>query len=177
VNKQTGWTTAAVALLCIGASTVVAQEVDMAGSETDWAFYVVDDPRECFIVSKPTEWRAERDGQAVTVRRGEIRFYVTMIPGSGVDSEPSFLAGYPLATDQAVEVRVGTAAFQMYPNPDINPEFAWTRPEDDGGLITALRGGAQAVVTGVSARGTTTIDTFSLMGFTAAITEAESLCN
>ena len=35
---------------------------------------------------------------------------------------------------------------------------------------------AEAKITGVSARGTTTVDTFSLSGFTAAITDAEARC-
>jgi len=39
-----------------------------------------------------------------------------------------------------------------------------------------MRKGSDATVTGVSARGTTTIDTFSLRGFTAAVEKAEELC-
>jgi hypothetical protein len=39
-----------------------------------------------------------------------------------------------------------------------------------------MRRGAEAKVTGLSTRGTTTIDTFSLIGFTAAVTEAEERC-
>jgi hypothetical protein len=39
-----------------------------------------------------------------------------------------------------------------------------------------MKRGAEAVVTGVSGRGTTTIDTFSLLGFTAAIEDAETRC-
>ncbi len=36
--------------------------------------------------------------------------------------------------------------------------------------------GAQAVVTGVSGRGTQTRDTFSLLGFTASVEEAQRRC-
>jgi hypothetical protein len=43
-------------------------------------------------------------------------------------------------------------------------------------MVAAMRAGAQAVVTGVSSRGTTTIDTFSLMGFTAALDAARAAC-
>jgi len=43
-------------------------------------------------------------------------------------------------------------------------------------MIAALRGGSSAVVTGRSARGTTTKDTFSLSGITAATNSARERC-
>ena len=39
-----------------------------------------------------------------------------------------------------------------------------------------MKNGAQAVVTARSGKGTQTQDTFSLRGFTAAMTEAETRC-
>ena len=39
-----------------------------------------------------------------------------------------------------------------------------------------MRRGSTAKVTGTSARGTTTEDTFSLSGFTAAVEDAEARC-
>ena len=39
-------------------------------------------------------------------------------------------------------------------------------------IITAMKRGAQATVTARSARGTQTKDTFSLLGFTAAVEDA-----
>ncbi len=56
-------------------------------------------------------------------------------------------------------------------------EWAWpaSTAEDDE-IIAAMRGGADAVLTARSSRGTTTKDTFSLMGFTAALEEAQSRC-
>lgn len=154
----------------------VAQEASMTESSTDWAIYVVENPKECFIVSAPTTWRAERGGQAVDVRRSDIRFYISVIPSENIANEPSFMAGYPLRNDGTVELRVGSTTFALYPNPDINPEYAWSKPEDDAALIASMRGGAEALVTGVSQRGTTTFDTFSLIGFTAAMERATELC-
>ena len=162
--------------LVASAGAGAAQEATLTDSSTDWAIYVVENPKECFIVSAPTTWRAERGGQAVDVRRDDIRFYVSVIPSENVTNEPSFKAGYPLRNDGTVEMRIGSDSFTLFPNPDINPEYAWSKPEDDSGLIAAMRGGAEALVTGVSQRGTTTFDTFSLIGFTAAIERAQELC-
>ncbi len=155
---------------------LAAQELAMVGSETDWSVYVADSPKECFIVSKPTGWSAQRDGAAVTVNRGDIRFYISIIPGESIDNEPSFLAGYPLNQDATVQMKIKDASFNLYPNADISTEYAWPRPEDDAGLITAMRGGAEAKVIGTSARGTITTDVFSLIGFTAAYAKAEEMC-
>ncbi len=164
------------AVLAFGAAPLAAQELAMVDSETDWSVYVADSPKECFIVSKPTDWSAQRDGQAVTVRRGDIRFYISIIPGEQITSEPSFLAGYPLRQDAPVEMKIDNTTISLYPNADIHAEYAWPRPADDAGLITAMRGGSEAIVVGTSARGTITTDTFSLIGFTAAYEKAKEMC-
>ena len=39
-----------------------------------------------------------------------------------------------------------------------------------------MKRGAEATVTGRSGRGTRTADTFSLLGFTAAVADAEQRC-
>ncbi|PKP62545.1 MAG: hypothetical protein CVT86_07515, partial [Alphaproteobacteria bacterium HGW-Alphaproteobacteria-8] len=46
----------------------------------------------------------------------------------------------------------------------------------DDQIVAAMKRGTDAVLTGVSNRGTTTIDTYSLLGFTAALDEAQRLC-
>jgi hypothetical protein len=163
------------AILAVAAAPLAAQDLAMVDSETDWSVYVADNPKECFIVSKPTDWSAQRGGQAVTVRRGDIRFYVSIIPPD-VTSEPSFLAGYPLKQDVPVEMKIKDTTINLYPNADVHKEYAWTRPEDDESLITAMQGGSEAIVTGTSTRGTVTTDTFSLIGFTAAYQKAKEMC-
>jgi hypothetical protein len=42
--------------------------------------------------------------------------------------------------------------------------------------VAAFRRGSEATVVGRSARGTETSDTFSLLGFTAALEDAEARC-
>ena len=56
-------------------------------------------------------------------------------------------------------------------------ENAWAPSgADDAALVDAFRRGARAKVEGVSKRGTKTVDTFSLSGFTAALEAAANLC-
>lgn len=85
----------------------------------------------------------------------------------------SFTGGYPFAPDSTVEVDIGGRKFNLF----TEGESAWTgSPSDDQALVGALRAGATAVVTGRSARGTTTKDTFSLSGITAATNTAQERC-
>ena len=174
-------TTQGIALAAmLGALTfgtnAVSQELAMVEEVTDWSVYVDEDPKVCFIVSQPIKSEARRNGQVVTVSRSEIRFHISVIPGQGIAGEPSFLAGYPLKPDSAVKLEIGAENFALFPDADVHAEYAWPNPVDDANLIAAMRKGSDAVVTGVSKRGTTTIDTFSLRGFTAAVEKAMELC-
>ncbi|HSF92412.1 MAG TPA: invasion associated locus B family protein [Paracoccaceae bacterium] len=156
------------------AGSASAQE--MIEAQTDWSVYVDSATKVCFVVSQPTKSEAKRGGQSVTARRGDIRFHIAVIPGINVGGEPSFMAGYPLRTDGSVEVQIKGEKFDMFPDPAVNAEYAWPDPAQDANIIAAMKKGADAIVTGISARGTTTIDTFSLRGFTAAVEKAQELC-
>jgi hypothetical protein len=125
-------------------------------------------------VSKPTETVNSRDGQPVSVRRGDILLFVTFRPGTGAAGEISFTGGYPFAPGSTVGVEIDGKTFELV----ADGEWAWPTAggEDDAAILAALKAGSSAIVTARSARGTQTKDTFSLSGFTAAMTEAEARC-
>jgi hypothetical protein len=172
------WNPAAVcmALVCAGPALAQTQTAERVAAHTDWAVFVAGDPKECYIVSPPTSSRATRGGQAVEVRRGDVRLFVAYRPDENVENEVSFTGGYPFEAGSTVEMDVGGREFGLTPGTGDASEWAWTAPSDDASAVSALRGGSTATLTGVSARGTTTIDTFPLMGFTAADTDAQSRC-
>jgi hypothetical protein len=167
--------TVAVALATGVALPAWAQQdsTNRVAAETDWSVFVEEEPRACWSVSSPKEWVATRNGQAVQVNRGDILLFVTYRPDQNVRGEISFASGYPFAADSTVSVEVGEQTFQLFTSGD----WAWpANPDDDARLMTAMQAGVQAIVTGTSARGTQTRDTFSLFGFTAAAAEAERRC-
>ena len=69
---------------------------------TDWNVFTEESPKECWGVSKPKETVNTRDGQPVSVRRGDILLFVTFRPGK--PGEISFTGGYPFAGGSTVEV-------------------------------------------------------------------------
>ncbi len=48
------------------------------------------------------------------------------------------------------------------------PDTAWVVHEQQPALIDAMKKGTKLTVTGISSRGTTVVDTYSLLGITAA---------
>ncbi len=153
-----------------------AQTAERVATHTAWSVFVASNPRECYIVAPPTSSEARRDGQAVTVNRGDIRLFVTFRPGDGVANEVSFTGGYPFREGSPVRLEVGSDSFTMSPGRGDAGEWAWTDPSEDARAVAAMRRGANAKITAMSGRGNTTIDTFSLIGFTAAVTDAEARC-
>jgi len=153
---------------------VAAQDSsNRVSTETDWSVFVEDNPTQCWIVSGPKSIRNTRQGREVEALRDEIRLFVSYWPGSGKKGEVSVTGGYAYASGSTVTLDIGSDRFELF----TEGEFAWAAsPTEDERIIAAMKRGAQAVVTGRSARPTQTEDTFSLLGFTAAVTDAEQRC-
>lgn len=168
---------AAVALAsALLAAPAVAQSERVA-VHTDWSVFTGSNPRECYIVSPPTASVARRGGEVVDVDRGDIRLFVTFRPDEGASGEVSYTSGYPFRADSTVRVSVGGETYQMSIGSGEADRWAWpATPAEDERLVAAFRRGAEATVTGVSGRGTETTDTFSLLGFTAALEDAAARC-
>jgi hypothetical protein len=162
------------ALLAALALPAAAQEsANRVNTETDWSVFVEDNPTQCWVVSAPKSIRNTRDGQEVAARRGDIRLFVSYWPGEDRNGEVSVTGGYPYADGSTVTVEIGTDQFEL----TTDGELAWaSSPAEDQRIVDAMKRGAQAVVIGRSGRGTGTEDTFSLLGFTAAVSDAETRC-
>ncbi len=150
-----------------------AQETtNRVAAKTDWSVFVEDSPKECWGVVAPKKTVNTKDGKEVQVRRSDILLFVTFRPGQ--PGEVMFMGGYPFAEGSTVELAVSTGGkFNLF----TTGEGAWAAsPEEDAKLIAAMKSGADVTLTGRSGKGTKTQDTFSLMGFTAAMDEAAKRC-
>ena len=163
------------AVLALGAPGADAQEQKRVDAKKDWSVFQAgpEGQRICWIVSQPTQSAAFRNGKAVKVRRGDIYMMVSIRPADGVTNEVSFLSGYPFKKGSEVTASVGSDNFTMF----TEGENAWAPSgAEDAALVDAFRRGSNAKLEGVSSRGTKTVDTFSLSGFTAALDAAAGLC-
>jgi hypothetical protein len=158
----TGLRSAVLALATAGAMATgaVAQEsTNRVATKTDWSVFTEENPKECWGVSSPKESVNTRDGAPASVRRGDILLF--------------FTGGYPFAPGSTVNMTIDSSSFEMF----VDGEWAWpANTADDAAMLAALKAGSSAVLTARSARGTQTKDTFSLLGFTAAMDESEARC-
>ncbi|KZY32092.1 hypothetical protein A3731_22740 [Roseovarius sp. HI0049] len=164
-------------MLAATATGAAAQEqeesTNQVAANTAWSVFEDNDPRECWAVSSPTETVNTKDGRVVAVRRGDILLMTFYRPDAGVDGQLTFTGGYPFASGSTVNMNIGGTEFELF----TEGEWAWpASTADDAKIIAALKRGTDAVLTARSSRGTTTKDTFSLLGFTAAVEEAEKRC-
>jgi len=163
-------------LICtvFAAGHASAQTTDnRVAAKTDWSVFVEDDPKECWAVTAPKSTQNTRDGQTVDVRRGDILLFIFYRPSADVKGQVAFTGGYPFAEGRAIKLQIDGSTYDLA----TQGEWAWPpTSEDDAKIVAAMKKGAKAVIVGQSGRGTTTKDEFSLLGFTAAMTEAQKRC-
>lgn len=164
-----------VGVLTLSAAMASAQEqsTNRVAAKTDWSVFVEDNPTECWGVATPKETVNTRQGRVVAATRGQILLMVFYRPSAQANGQVAFTGGYPFGSGSTVNVNIGGTEFELF----TDGEWAWpATPAEDAKIVTAMKRGANAVVTGISSRGTTTKDTFSLLGFTAAVEDAEARC-
>lgn len=159
------------AMMATGAAS--AQDTtNRVATETDWSAFADGSPKECWAVAAPKETVNTRGGQVVAVNRGDILLFVTYREGAAT-GEVSFTGGYPFAEDSDAELVIGDDSFSLF----TEGEWAWSaNADEDTRIVAAMRAGIDAAITARSTRGTTTRDTFSLLGFTAMAQAAADAC-
>lgn len=162
-----------LAVLATTANAQQASSTNRVDAKTDWSVFVDGNPKECWSVSAPKETVNTRDGRVVSVRRSAPLLMAFYRPGAKIKGQITFTGGYPFAKGSTVNLDISGTQFELF----TEGEWAWAATSaDDAKIITAMKRGAQAVLTARSGRGTQTKDTFSLSGFTAAVEDAEKRC-
>lgn len=158
-----------LALTMTSAETASAQRAPV-GSFGDWSAHVDGSgpKRSCYVASRPKKSEGKYSA------RGGVFLLVTHRPAEKTFGEISVEAGYTYKTESRVEVIVdGDRRFTLF----TQGGNAWAADAaGDQALVDAFRRGTQAVIKGTSSRGTQTTDTFSLSGFTAAMTAIDKAC-
>lgn len=121
-----------------------------------WSAYEIKEgtSKICYMVSTPDK----EEGNYT--KRGRVYAMVTHRPADKSFNVVSFHAGYGFAPGATVDVQIGKDKFQLF----TENETAWAANDMDGAIVNSLEKGNDIVVTGQSARGTATKDTYSLKG-------------
>ena len=127
--------------------------------------------RTCYLLAVPTGMTPKN------LKRGDAFFLISNWPASKVKHEPSVVPGYQYKDMGVVQVQIGSDKFSFAAQNQGANGGAWAQmPEDEAKVVTAMKGGAQMVVTGVSSKGVLTKDEYSLAGFSAALDKLDSTC-
>jgi hypothetical protein len=123
----------------------------------------------CFALAKPTSSKTNPPNRP----RDPAYAFVSTRPSEKVFNEVSVMIGYALKPGSESTLEVGGASYSMYTQGD----GLWIKnAAEEERMVEAMRRAADAVVKGVSAKGTETIDTFSLKGLSQALDRIAQDC-
>ena len=174
--------------VALAAAPALAQGISRVAVHKDWSVFAASsaassaDFADCWGASEPKASVNTRGGQVVQVCRDETQLMVIFTRGSAVP-QITFTGGYPYAEGGTVTAVVDGKTFTLVTANEPNATggvigWAWPRdPADEPKMVAAMKRGSEAVITGKSSRGTQTRDTFSLLGFTAAVETAQRQCS
>lgn len=151
---------------------VLAQTGDLLSENGNWQAYRAGkgEKKVCFITSQPTKYEGQYDRN----NRGETRVFVTH-HSSNADERGvvSTVAGYRYKEGRDVVFNIDGKTFNLF---SVDTRAWATKPQMDQQLVRAMKRGNSLKVTGISSLGNTTIDTYSLNGFTAAMKVIDKAC-
>ena len=102
-------------------------------------------------------------------KRGDVYILVYRI-NRNPEAIVQINSGYPYKDGEPVNVRIDEKNYEFYADED----SAWTN--NDNKVIYAMKKGIKLNVHGISQRGTKTIDTYTLNGFTSAYNKLTKDC-
>ena len=145
-----------------------AQNPKPIGSYGDWQALTYEEASKpvCYVFTEP----AKKEGQYTT--RGQVYALVTHRPTDKKLNVFTIIFGYTLKEDSDATLEIGDQKFTLF----TQEGMAWATDEDDPKIVEALKKGTGMVVHGTSARGTETVDTYSLLGFSKAYDAIGSAC-
>lgn len=136
-----------------------ASAQDVLATHGDWTVYsyVENGKKVCYVGSRPSK------EEGTFKKRSEPFVLVTL--RAAASEEVSVTSGYPYKQKSAVDVDIGGSTFTLF----TREAWAWAKNEaGDREIVAAMVRGNAMVVSGESQIGTTSKDTYSLTGFSAA---------
>lgn len=146
-------------VLTVGSAAAEAQS--FVKTFSDWSVFRDGKGKDktCYIASSPTKETGKYKN------RGDSFVLVTHRPGERTRDVFELRAGYAYGKDSEVIVNIDNQVYKLF----TDKSTAWAKDsKTDRTLTRAMIRGRTMTVTGTSSRGTKTVDTYSLKGFTAA---------
>jgi hypothetical protein len=146
-------------------------EPTLIGQYGTWGAYTAtpNGKKVCFALAKPSSSKTNPPNRP----RDPAYAFVSTRPAEKVTNEVSVMIGYALKPGSESTLEVGGATYAMYTQGD----GLWIKnAAEEERMVEAMRKSADAVIKGVSAKGTETTDTFSLKGLGQALDRLAQDC-
>jgi hypothetical protein len=153
------------------AAVAGSAEPTLIGQYGTWGAYTAmpNGKKVCFALAKPSSSKTNPPNRP----RDPAYAFVSTRPAEKVTNEVSVMIGYALKPGSESTLEVGGASFAMYTQGD----GLWIKnAAEEARMVEAMRKSADAVIKGVSAKGTETTDTFSLKGLAQALDRLAQDC-
>jgi hypothetical protein len=153
------------------AAVAGSAEPTLIGQFGTWGAYTAtpNGKKVCFALAKPSSSKTNPPNRP----RDPAYAFVSTRPAEKVTNEVSVMIGYTLKSGSESTLEVGGASYAMYTQGD----GLWIKnAAEEERMVDAMRKAADATVKGVSAKGTETIDTFSLKGLAQALEKLAQDC-
>ena len=153
------------------AAAVGGAQPKLLGQYGMWGAYTASPggKKVCFALAKPTASETNPPNRP----RNPVYMFISSRPADKVSNEISLVVGYPFKSGAEATAQVGGSSFALYTQQD----GAWIKnATEEAKMVDAMRGGDNAVIKGVSAKGTQSIDTFSLKGVAQALDRTAQEC-
>lgn len=163
-------------ILALGALAIpagAAEQPTLLGSSRDWTAYqaYTGDGKVCYALSRPISSTPKK------LARDPVYVLISTWPNRNTRDEVQIVPGYVYRDGASVSAQVGDHRIEFFTRNDGKAGSAWVKePGDETALVSAMRGGNTLTVSGVSKRGTKTVDTYSLNGIATALDRAHSAC-
>jgi hypothetical protein len=146
-------------------------EPTLIGQFGTWGAYTAtpNGKKVCFALAKPASSKTNPPNRP----RDPAYAFVSTRPAEKVVNEVSIMIGYAVKPGSESTLEVGGASYAMYTQGD----GLWIKnAAEEEKMVEAMRKAADVTVKGVSAKGTETIDTFSLKGLAQALDRLAQDC-
>jgi invasion protein IalB len=152
-------------------AAVGGAEPTLIGQYGNWGAYIAtpNGKKVCFALAKPSSSKTNPPKRP----RDPAYAFVSTRPSEKVTNEVSIMIGYQLKPGADSILEIGKAKYAMYAQGD----GLWIKnAAEEDRMVDAMRKGSDAVVTGVSSKGTESTDVFSLKGLAQALDKLGQEC-
>ena len=158
-----------LALICLPWTVAEAAEATQLGTFKNWSAHLLveDKAKICYLHTVPYK------SEGKYTKRGDTYVQVTHRTSSKTRNEVSVTAGYTYNKDNPPTLAIDGKIYLLFTQGDT----AWADEKNpDDRVVAAMRAGRDMIVGGTSSRGTVTVDSYSLSGFTAAHNAINKAC-